>query len=164
MPEMDPNCLQKWPGATFACVDQRCCNYPEPCNPHLPQMLGEDPEPETPTSGNVLAPTPLQVYIGRADHTYIALVIKNDLVVARADGGSELAAVTTLAHQLATELDAAYNQLAEQPYHDDQTLFRVRDALRGVGMTEAQAVDAIRAMQNARILFREFPRQETTNG
>lgn len=40
----------------------------------------------------------------------------------------------------------------------ENTLFKVYDALRKVGMDETQARDAISEMQNAGILFRErFP-------
>lgn len=40
--------------------------------------------------------------------------------------------------------------------HDDRTLVKVRDALKTVGITESLAYEAIRAMQNAGILFSEY--------
>lgn len=40
-------------------------------------------------------------------------------------------------------------------YHDDQTLTKVHNALWDVGLDEEQRIDAVTAMQNAGILFRE---------
>lgn len=52
-------------------------------------------------------------------------------------------------------------------YHDDETLFKVRDALVRAGVpcspegTGGQAFQCITEMLNAGILFRERPRGET---
>ena len=40
-------------------------------------------------------------------------------------------------------------------YHDDQTMTKVYAALMGEGLTEQEAIDAVSAMQNVGILFRE---------
>ena len=40
-------------------------------------------------------------------------------------------------------------------YHDDQTMTKVHAALRGEGLTDREATEAIAAMQNVGILFRE---------
>jgi hypothetical protein len=40
-------------------------------------------------------------------------------------------------------------------YHDDQTMTKVHAALRGEGLTDREATEAITAMQNVGILFRE---------
>ena len=53
--------------------------------------------------------------------------------------------------------------VTEQLYHDDQTLRKVYDVLRGKGLTEGETVDAIFEMQNKGLLFREFPRTIVDN-
>lgn len=40
-------------------------------------------------------------------------------------------------------------------YHDEETLFKTRNALREANLTETQIDDAISSMQNYGILFRE---------
>ena len=49
-------------------------------------------------------------------------------------------------------------------HYDEQTLFKVRHALVSGGVTDAQALDLITAMQNAGILFRERPRETAPEG
>jgi hypothetical protein len=49
------------------------------------------------------------------------------------------------------------NQKTDPPaeQHTDDTLFKVLTALSASGLTQKQAINAIRVMQNAGILFRE---------
>ena len=46
----------------------------------------------------------------------------------------------------------------EDVYYDEDTLAKVREALRSVGMSHLMADDAVLALQNAGILFRERKR------
>lgn len=49
-------------------------------------------------------------------------------------------------------------------YHDENTLFKVRDIITDVhGVSEQAAADIIRELGNAGILFREFTDQETVS-
>lgn len=41
-------------------------------------------------------------------------------------------------------------------YHDEQTLFKVHDAMVKSGLSVEQALNTLREMQNAGILFREL--------
>lgn len=45
--------------------------------------------------------------------------------------------------------------MTDETYYDEGTLKKVADALMSVGIMRAHAIDAINAMQNAGILFRE---------
>lgn len=45
--------------------------------------------------------------------------------------------------------------MSETLTYDEDTLFKVYDALREVGLNQQQVTDAVSLMQNAGILFRE---------
>lgn len=51
--------------------------------------------------------------------------------------------------------------LSEHTVHDADTLWKVYDALSKVGVIDQQATDAITQIQNAGILFRERPKEQS---
>jgi hypothetical protein len=48
------------------------------------------------------------------------------------------------------------NEEENKEYHTEETLEKTYEALKESGLTETQAFDAVRTMQNAGILFREL--------
>lgn len=59
---------------------------------------------------------------------------------------------------IATDINVSSEQIPDETDFDEQTLFKVSCGLREAGLTETQVVDAISAMQNNGVLFRERSR------
>lgn len=56
---------------------------------------------------------------------------------------------------LQAHFDAGWTEFDPEPTYDDETLTKVYDALQSSGLTQTEAQDAVSALQNAGILFRE---------
>jgi len=61
--------------------------------------------------------------------------------------------------QLRTEVERLQ---AAVLYHDQDTMWKVHEALRRAGLTGTQAINVVNDMQNQGILFREAPRERVT--
>lgn len=172
----DPECQNRWPGATKGCIDERCCLYPDPCQPFAYEagILAPEPEPADPPTPT---PPPIRVLVGEENGGgYVAFAIKGTIVLAEAVGPTKVAAASTLARYMAIQLDQAYaaalarktDTAPAEPgepalYYDEQTLHKVSAALDSAGLPHTQIREAINKMLYAGILFRERARKEASD-